>query len=66
MECKGDEWVFKERGSGRCFQIELHVFTETKMKDNREVSWCGVNGFIPGAQEIERVSEGVAVLMNDI
>ena len=34
------------------------------LKENREVSWCVVNGII--AEEIERTREGVAVLLNDV
>ena len=44
---------------------ELLAFTETKIKVNEKVSWFGVNGMIAGVQEIEKASEGVAVLMND-
>ena len=42
--------------------------TETKLKGNGEVSWCRVYGIIAVIQkiEIERASEGVAVLMNDV
>ena len=31
-----------------------------------EISWCGVNGFIAGVQEIEGAREGVAILLNDV
>ena len=36
------------------------------LKGNGEVSWCGVNGIISGVQEMERVGEGVAILLNDV
>ena len=41
-------------------EFELIAFTETKLIQNGEVSWCRVNG----VQEIERARGGVAVLMN--
>ena len=39
---------------------------ETKLKGEGEVSWVGVNGIISGVQEMERVRERVAVLLNDV
>ena len=39
--------------------------TETKLKGNGEVSWCGLNGITTCVHEIERAREGLAVLMND-
>ena len=36
-----------------------------KLKGNGEVSWYGINGIIPGVQEIEMVRGGVAILTND-
>ena len=45
------------------FRKGVLPLTETKLKGNEEVSWCGVNGIIAGVQEIERVREGVVVLM---
>ena len=42
------------------------ALTETKLRGNGEVSWCGVNGIIVGAQEVERDREGVAILLNDV
>ena len=39
---------------------------ETKLKENREVSWCGVNDIIAGVQEMEKAREGVAILLNDM
>ena len=45
---------------------ELLPLTETKLKGNGEVSWCGVNGIIAGDQEMDRAREGVAVLLNDV
>ena len=46
-------------------KFELLALTETKLKGNGEVSWCGVNGIIAGIQEMERAREGVAILLND-
>ena len=40
--------------------------TETKLKENGEVSWCGVNVLIAGVQEVERATEWVAILLNDV
>ena len=37
-----------------------------KLKGNGEVSWYGINGIIPGVQEIEMVRGGVAILTNDM
>ena len=45
-------------------KFELLAFTETKLKGNGEVSWCGVNSIIAGVQEMERAREGVSVLLN--
>ena len=45
-------------------KFDSFALTKTKLKGNREVSWCGVNDIIAGVQEIERAREGVAVLMN--
>ena len=42
-------------------KIELLALTETKLKGNRGVSWCGVNGIIAGVKEIERAREGVGI-----
>ena len=36
-----------------------------RLKGNGVV-WCGVNGIIVGVQEMERVREGVAILLNDV
>ena len=52
--------VFKER------RFELLDLTETKLKGNGEVSWCGVNGIIAGVQEMERARKGVAILLNKV
>ena len=38
------------------------ALNETKLKTNKEDSWCGVNDIIEGVQEIEGAKEGVAVL----
>ena len=34
--------------------FELLDLTETKLKGNEEVSWCGMNSIIVSVQEIER------------
>ena len=39
-------------------KFELLALTETKLKGNRKISWCGVNGFIDSVQEMERAREG--------
>ena len=44
----------------------LLALTETRLKGNREVSWCVVNGIIPGVLKIGRAREDLAVLMNDL
>ena len=36
------------------------------LKRNGEALWCGVNGIIAGVQEMERASEGVSILLNDV
>ena len=46
-------------------KFELFALTETKLKGNGEVSWCGVNGSTACLQEIKRTREDMAVLMND-
>ena len=52
--------VFKEG------KFELLLLTDTKLKGKGGVSWSGVNGIIPGVQEMERAREGVAILLNDV
>ena len=47
-------------------KFELLPLTEMKLKGNGELSWCGVNGIIAGVQEMKRVREGVAILLNDV
>ena len=47
-------------------KFEFLVLTETKLKGNGDVSWCGVNSIFAGVQEMERAREGVAVLLNDV
>ena len=44
-------------------KYEPLTLTETKLKINGDISWCGVNGIV-GVQ-IERVRGGMAVLMID-
>ena len=41
-----DKWDCEERGSVDVFRVEkfeLLALTESKLKANWEVSWCGVN-----------------------
>ncbi|MCQ7056741.1 hypothetical protein, partial [Clostridioides difficile] len=47
-------------------KFDLLALTETKLKGNGEVSWCGVNGIIAGVEEMERAREGVAILLSDV
>ena len=42
------------------------ALTETKLKGNGEVSWCGVNDIITGVQEMKRARERVATLLNEV
>ena len=48
--------IFKEG------KFELLALMEMKLKGKGEVSWCGINGIIAGVQEMERATEGVAIL----
>ena len=41
---------------GKC---EFLYVTETKLKGNWVISWCGVNGIITAIHKIERAREGV-------
>ena len=52
--------VFRER------KFELLALTETKLKWEGEISWCGINGIIAGVHEMKRAREGVAILLNDL
>ena len=52
--------VFKEG------KFELLALTETTLKGKGEVLWCGVSGIIAGVEEMERASEGVAILLKDV
>ena len=47
-------------------KLKLLALTETKLKENGEVSWCGVNGIIAGVLEMKRAREGVAIVLNDV
>ena len=40
--------------------------TETKLKGNGKVSWCGVNGIIAYFEEIKMAWECMAILMNNV
>ena len=46
-------------------KFELLALSETKLKGNGEVSWCGINSIIADVQEMERAREGVVILLND-
>ena len=46
-------------------KFELLALTEMKLKGNGELSWCGIN-LSAGVQEMERVREGVAILLNNV
>ena len=45
-------------------KFELLVLTETNLKGNGGVSWCGVNVVIADVQ-MKRGWEGMAILLND-
>ena len=47
-------------------KFKFLAMTETKLKGNGEVSWCGVNGIIADVQKKERAREGVVILLNDV
>ena len=47
-------------------KFKFLVMTETKLKGNGEVSWCGVNSIIADVQKKERAREGVVILLNDV
>ena len=45
-------------------KFEWLALTDTKLKGNGEVSYCGVNVTIAGVQEMERARVGVVILLN--
>ena len=47
-------------------KLKLLALFETKLKGSREISWYGVNGVISGVEKLERVREGMAILLNDV
>ena len=47
-------------------KFQLHALTKTKLKGNRKVPWCGINGIIASVQEIERAREIVTLLLKDV
>ena len=47
-------------------KFKLLTLTETKLKGNEEVSWCGVNGIIGYVREMERARERMAVVLIDV
>ena len=47
-------------------KFELLALTETKLKGNEDVPWCGVNFIITGVHRMERAKEGMAILLNDV
>ena len=51
--------VFRKR------KVELLALTETKLKENEDVSWYGLNDVIACIQEMERAREGVDILLKD-
>ena len=46
-------------------KFELLALTETKLKGNREVSWCEINGTWPVFRR-QSGREGVAILLNNV
>ena len=52
--------IFKEG------KFELFALMEMKLKGNGEFSWYRVNGVIGSVQEMERIREGVAILLNNV
>ena len=69
MKCKRNKWGCEEGGVVDIFRkgkFDLFALTETKLKGNGEVSWCGIIGIITGIQEKERAREGMASLLNDV
>ena len=69
MECKKKKWTAKREETVDGFKrgkFELLALSETKLKGNREVSCCGVNGIIAGVQEMERARDAVAILLNNV
>ena len=46
--------------------FKLLALMEIKLKGDKEVSWCVVNGIIADVQEMERAREGMAILLNDV
>ena len=49
----------------RKVKFELAALTETKLKGNGEVSWCGMSGIFAGVQKIDMAKEGMVILMNN-
>ena len=47
-------------------KFELLALTETKLKGNEELPWCGINGINAGVQEMESARAGVTILLNDV
>ena len=69
MVCKNNKWDCKEEEVVDVFRkekFELLALTETKLKENGEVSWWGINGIIADVEEVERAREGVAVLFSEV
>ena len=66
---RGINWTAKREEVVDVFRkerFEYLALIETKLKGNREVSWCGVNGIIASVQEMERDREKVAILLKDV
>ena len=52
--------VFREK------KFVMLALTKTELKGKREVSWCGVNAIIAGAQEMERDREAMATMCGTV
>ena len=47
-------------------KFELLTLTETKLKGNVEIWWCGVNGIITIVKEMKELGKGVAILLKEV
>ena len=50
----------------RIGKFELLAMTETKLKGDGEVSWCGVNGIVAGVQMKKAREGGGGILLNNV
>ena len=65
---RGINWTAKREEVVNVFRkrkVELLALTETKLKENEDVSWYGLNDVIACIQEMERAREGVDILLKD-